>query len=107
MDDHRREKRIDCYGRVLAGNTPGHLRDVNEKGCKITTLSPLNAENEKALTFRMIPDPETGIGQSFFTGTIRWTKIRSGFFYYGILVESFSSDESLTNYKEMCRLYST
>lgn len=101
----RLSERIPCYGKILADNIPGHLRDIHSMGCKITTMAPLGASKNDEISLEMIPDSDTGIGASRFSGKIRWSEIRSGYYYYGVLVLRFDSEESMKNFGRMNSLY--
>ena len=106
MSDNRNLLRVHCYSKAITDNKPGYLRDMTEKGCKITTLVPLSVKKNQTITILLVPEDTLKIGDISIEAELRWESVKSVYYFYGFLLKSFCDKESEGRYKKLMALYS-
>lgn len=108
MDQSRRAKtREKCYAKVWfpEADTPGYLRDISSKGCRIELLKPQKWETNDTMRVEIIPDDIMEIGNVTGTIEIRWTKTEDFYWAVGSKFVSVKDKQSLENYKKILHYY--
>jgi hypothetical protein len=105
MSEHRMEPRNQGYAKVILDSRPGYLRNLTEDGCKIVTVSALPHRVGETLTFQIIPDETSGLDRITVTSQLRWEKKDGPYFIYGFQIETYASDEDMSNYRKLVSQY--